>query len=135
MVWLVEIGWPKIAEICLFFLLKSAISAILIMTSFLTFTKFWIYFYWNWKVFLYAFRPCIVCLGYFQQLDQKITLNTGKNCQNCWVSIFYQYLKSFSDQTVSWLLFFSQGRIIIRDVFILPPWLFHRPPISPPPLN
>ena len=32
-----------------------------------------------WKVFPYALRPCIVCLGYFQQLFQKIYFNIGKN--------------------------------------------------------
>ena len=57
----------------------SIISAILIMTSFLTAKKICTYFYWKSKVCSYAFRPCIVRLGHFQRLDQKTTLNTDKN--------------------------------------------------------
>ena len=60
------------------------------MTSFLVAKNFWTYFNWKWKVFLYVFRPYIVCLGYFQRLDQEMALNIDKNC---WLSRFWPFFR------------------------------------------
>ena len=59
-------------------------------------SKFWKFLQWIRKVFTWAFRQCIVWLGYFQQLKHKITLNTRKNGQKVLIQQFFLNFKAVS---------------------------------------